>query len=47
VAFPEESWLVRRNRQNEWAEVERDEALSREYGSPYTNANGLFVGMVL
>ncbi|HYS35419.1 MAG TPA: hypothetical protein VEO01_07250 [Pseudonocardiaceae bacterium] len=47
VAFPEESWLVRRNRQNEWAEVERDEALSKEYGSPYNNANGVFVGMVL
>jgi hypothetical protein len=47
VTFPEESWLVRRNRRNEWAEVERDEALSKEYGSPYTNANGLFVGMIL
>ena len=47
VSFPQETWLARKNRRNEWAEVERDEALRQEYGEPYTGANGLYVGTVL
>lgn len=47
VKFPEETWLARRNRRNEWVEVGKDEALSRSYGSPFPNANAVYVGMVL
>ncbi len=46
ISFPRESWLVR-NRRNEWRETDREEALGKRYGSPYTGANGLFVGMAL
>ena len=47
VSFPEETWLVRTNRRNEWIETDRDGALAKQYGSPYTGANGLYVGMIL
>jgi hypothetical protein len=46
VRFPQESWLVRTNRRNEWVETGPDEALGRRYGHPYTGANGLYVGMI-
>ncbi len=46
VSFPREAWLVRTNRRNEWVATDRDEALSREYGAPFTAANGLYVGMI-
>lgn len=47
VSFAQETWLVRTNRRNEWIETNRDEALSKEYGRPYTGANGLYVGTIL
>lgn len=47
VKFPVEHWLVRSNRRNEWVETDRDDALGRAYGRPYTGANGLYVGMVI
>ncbi|HEX4725037.1 MAG TPA: hypothetical protein VH333_21165 [Pseudonocardiaceae bacterium] len=47
VSFPQETWLARTNRRNDWAEVEPEEALSRTYGEPYTGANAIYVGMVL
>lgn len=47
IKFPVESFLVRDNRRNEWRETTRDEALTKQYGHPYTGANGLYVGMVL
>jgi cyclopropane fatty-acyl-phospholipid synthase-like methyltransferase len=46
VKFAKESWLARRDHRNRWAEVERDEALRKAYGRPYTGANGLYVGMI-
>lgn len=47
VALPQESWLVRVSRRNEWVETDRDHALAKAYGRPYTGANGLYVGMIL
>ena len=44
--FPQESWLVRTNRRNDWLETDREDALAREYGVPFPNANGLYVGMI-
>lgn len=46
LRFPQEHWLVRTNRRNDWVEADRDVALDRDYGRPYTGANGLYVGMV-
>lgn len=46
LSLPVEHWMVRRNRRNEWIETDREDALSRSYGLPYTGANGLYVGMV-
>jgi hypothetical protein len=46
VKFPQESWLVRTNQRNDWVETDRDEALAKAYGQPFTGANGLYVGMI-
>lgn len=46
VKLPQESWLIRTSRSNEWIETDRDEALSREYGWPYRNANAIYAGMI-
>lgn len=46
VEFPQESWLVRVNKRNEWLETDRQDALTRKYGRPFINANALYVGMV-
>jgi hypothetical protein len=46
VKFPDESWLVRTNRRNEWVETDRDDAMARRYGHPFIGANGLYVGMI-
>lgn len=45
VSFPQEVWLVRKNRRNEWGEGDKDAVLSMKYGQPYTGANGLYIGM--
>ncbi|MGH3899963.1 MAG: SAM-dependent methyltransferase [Pseudonocardiaceae bacterium] len=46
VEFPQESWLVRTSRSNEWIETDRDEALGKKYGQPYRNANAIYAGMI-
>jgi len=45
VKFADESWLVRTNRRNDWVETDRERALGRKYGHPYTGANAIYVGM--
>lgn len=47
IKFPQESWLVRTSRSNEWIETDRDEALCKEYGQPYRNANAIYAGMIM
>ncbi|MEV4319672.1 hypothetical protein [Actinocrispum sp. NPDC049592] len=44
IKFDEETWLVRTAKRNEWREATKDEALSREYGRPFRNANAVYVG---
>jgi hypothetical protein len=44
LKFQQETWLVRTGRNNVWREADRDEALSKEYGRPFRNANAIFVG---
>lgn len=44
LKFQQETWLVRTAKRNEWREADRDEALSKQYGSPFRNANAIFVG---
>jgi hypothetical protein len=44
VQMQRETWLVRENRSNDWRETDRDEALGREYGRPFRNANALCIG---
>lgn len=46
IQFDEVVWMVRASRRNEWVEAGKDEALAKEYGRPYTGANGLYVGMI-
>jgi hypothetical protein len=46
ITFPQESWLVRVNRENEWVEADREEALTRRYGAPFRNANAIYVGSI-
>jgi SAM-dependent methyltransferase len=45
VSFPEELWLTRENRRNDWIQSDRDHTLTKRYGHPYPCANGLYVGM--
>jgi hypothetical protein len=44
LKFAQETWLVRTSKRNEWREADRDEALRKEYGQPFRNANAIFVG---
>lgn len=46
VKFPQESWLVRTSRRNDWSETDRNEALGRKYGRPYSAANALYIAMI-
>jgi hypothetical protein len=46
VKFPRESLLVRTDRRNNWVETDRDEALVKRYGAPFTAANALYIGMI-
>lgn len=43
--FPLVRFLKRISAQNDWREVEQDEALSAKYGYPFRNANAIIVGM--
>jgi hypothetical protein len=46
IDFPEQHYLRRVSRDNEWREVELGEVKGAKYHSPYRNANALFVGIV-
>ena len=46
IDFPEIHYLKRISKSNQWVEVDLDDVRGARYGSPYRNANALFVGSV-
>lgn len=47
IQMPVQSGLVRLDKENHWVEVSVDEALTRQYDSPFPNGNGIYVGLDL
>jgi hypothetical protein len=45
IQMPRQSGLVRVDKENHWVEVSVEEALTRQYGSPYPNGNAVYVGL--
>jgi cyclopropane fatty-acyl-phospholipid synthase-like methyltransferase len=45
LRMPLETVLVRVDRENRWVEASLEEGLSRRYGTPYANANAVYVGI--
>lgn len=45
VTMPIQTTLVRTDSENHWVEASLEDGLTRRYGTPYNNANAVYVGM--